>query len=87
MKHTFTGSVSVELTRRQDTNYPNGGHSWTHVRIGTRTAQINLQVDVDSLIRSLGAKAARSKGRRSRMSGGDIVAEVVSIEDTLTVPT
>ena len=44
---------------------------------GTRTALVELWIDVDALLQDLGAKALRSKSKKSTLHAGDIEAHVV----------
>jgi hypothetical protein len=47
---------------------------------GTRTATVELHIDVDALIAELGRKALRAKGRKAREVGG--LVEVVVVRGT-----
>ena len=46
------------------------------VQIGTKTATVELIIDVEELLRQIGARALRSKSGKSRLSGGLIEARV-----------
>jgi hypothetical protein len=48
------------------------------VQAGTKSATVALIVDLDALLRDLGAKALRSKSQRSKLHDGDIEARVVT---------
>lgn len=51
-------------------------------RDGTRSGEVELRVDVESLIKQLAAKALRSKGGKAQMGGGAVVVRVRSRSDS-----
>lgn len=48
----------------------------------TITGDIQLTIDVEALMRRLAPQALRSKGRKSKLAGGIIVAKASSVTET-----
>lgn len=67
--------IVVDLFRTETTEHEHG-KSYRSVPDGSVSAIVHLRIDVDALIRKLGAKALRSKGGKAREAGGLIEAVV-----------
>jgi hypothetical protein len=88
MKKTVArGDVTVQLTRSEVTVTPTQygeTKSWRSVPNGSRTCIVELRIDLDALLKTLGDSAVRSKGGRSRLASGLI--EAVVIRDVQPLP-
>lgn len=58
-----------------------GAGQWTERREVTKTGLLELVIDVDSIMRQIGEKALRSKGRQSKAMAGAIVGKVHSVTE------
>jgi hypothetical protein len=71
MTKTFTQTINVRATEKWSRE-----HGRMMETSPARQVTVTLEVDVDALIHSLGAKAARNKSRKAIECGGYIVAKV-----------
>lgn len=81
---THKGRARARMSKRVDRVTPSGGHTSTWEPDGWREGDIVLTVDLDGLIRKLGARALASKSGRSMMAGGLIRARVAG--DVVRLP-
>jgi len=61
-----------------------GAGQWTERREVTKTGVLELVIDIDSIMRQIGEKALRSKGRQSKAMAGAIIGKVHSVEQVET---
>lgn len=74
--------LTIKLTRwehiKDDQGRVTGGRS---VPDGTRSGDVELEIDEDGLMQMLGDRALRNKSRKAAIAGGLIVARVVNVKD------
>lgn len=69
------------------TRVPLSSGGWTFRDAGWRTATLVVEVDPERILARLGAKAAKSKGRKAQCLGGAIVVRMIAHKDTPPDPT
>ena len=76
---TYKGTAQRPHGKRVATN---DGRGWTTVPDGISTADIELEIDVVSLIEWLGVKAIGNRSHRARAIGGLIIARARNVRRT-----
>ena len=74
------GTVTIQLSKLERTE---DGRSLTSRPAGEREGVVELTVDVEELVRVLGARALRNKSRRAIGMGGLVKARVTREKEVL----
>lgn len=78
MQSYASGQMSVKVQRMERRELGSGGHCYTAVPNGVLSAEITLYLDVNAIMRKLGAKALKSKSRKSKALSGAVEVRVTS---------